>query len=69
MELCSVQVKGGQARFQYGGIAKQKWRVQDFIWLQSRGLPHYLARVDAKREAVELFSLWQIWWVLLQCSG
>jgi hypothetical protein len=43
MELCSVQVKGGGARFQYGGLSKKKWNIQDFIWLQSRGLPHYLA--------------------------
>lgn len=61
-ELGSIQVKGGDEKLSYGGLdEKNQWREYQFIWLKSLTTPLYLARVDAKHDSVELFSLWPVW--------
>lgn len=61
-ELGSLQVKGGDQGFAYGGIDSHgEWREYEFTWLRSLVTPLYLARVDSACTAVELFSLWPLW--------
>jgi hypothetical protein len=61
-ELGSVQVKGGEQGFAYGGLnSRGEWQEYEFTWLRSLAIPLYLARVDAECRTVELFSLWPLW--------
>ena len=63
-ELGSLQVKGGQAELAYGGLNDRgEWRDYELAWLRSLATPLYLAHVDADLTAVELFSLWPLWWI------
>jgi hypothetical protein len=62
--LGSLQVKGGSAKFEYGGLdANGNWRDYEFAWLRSLATPLYLVRVDEQLSAVELFSIWPLWWI------
>jgi hypothetical protein len=64
-ELGSLQVKGGEAEFAYGGLNERgEWQEFEFTWLRSLATPLYLARVPADCSAVELFSIWPLWWIL-----
>jgi hypothetical protein len=66
-ELGALQVKGGSAEFFYGGNnGRGEWRDYEFAWLRSLATPLYLAQVDAACSAVELFSLWPVWWIFLR---
>ena len=66
-ELSSLQVKGGEAKFAYGGLNDRgEWREYEFSWLRSLATPFHLTRVDASLSAVELFSIWPLWWIFWQ---
>lgn len=68
-ELCSIQVKGGKAGLKYGGLdTNREWKRFQFAWLQSLAAPLYLARVDRDCSALELFSLWPLWWIFLKAG-
>ncbi len=68
-ELCSIQVKGGQAGLKYGGLdTNREWKQFEFAWLRSLATPLYLAHVDRDCNAVELFSLWPLWWIFLKAG-
>ena len=61
-ELSSLQVKGGEAKLTYGGLNNRgEWREYELAWLRSLATPLHLARVDARLNAVELFSIWPLW--------
>ena len=63
-ELGSLQVKGGNAKLAYGGLNERgEWRDYEITWLRSLVTPLYRAPVDAGFTAVELFSLWPLWWI------
>lgn len=63
-ELGSLQVKGGSAKLAYGGVNERgEWRDYEITWLRSLATPLYLVHVDADFTAVELFSLWPLWWI------
>ncbi len=69
-DLCSIQVKGGDSIFGFGGLKRRsgQWRDYHFDWLRSLAIPIFLARVDKDFSAVELFSLWPLWLVFWQTS-
>lgn len=68
-ELCSLQVKGGRQKLEYGGLNRRgEWKQYEFAWLGSLAAPLYLARVRADCTAVELFSLWPLWWIFWNCA-
>jgi hypothetical protein len=67
-ELCLLQVKGGRARLEYGGLLNGGWRAQEISWLKSLWAPLYLATVDDAYQRVNLYSLSPIWWVMWQCG-
>jgi hypothetical protein len=68
-ELCSLQVKGGRQKLEYGGLNRHgEWRQYEFDWLRSLATPLYLARVKSDCSAVELFSLWPLWWIFWNCA-
>jgi hypothetical protein len=61
-ELGSLQVKGGRAQLEYGGLNdRDQWQEYEFSWLRSLTTPLYLAQVPEDCSAVELFSLWPLW--------
>ena len=63
-ELCLLQIKGGAAPLAYGGLDQNgRWKSHEIHWLRSLWAPLFLAVVDREYRAVELFSLWQVWWV------
>lgn len=66
-ETGSLQVKGGRAKLAYGGLNERgEWPEYQFTWLRSLATPLYLAQVDAGCSAVELFSIWPLWWIFWQ---
>jgi hypothetical protein len=67
-ELCLLQVKGGTSPLEYGGMEKETGKEHEFNWLKSLWAPLFLATVDAQYQQVDLYSLWQIWWVMWQCG-
>jgi hypothetical protein len=63
-ELSSLQVKGGEAELAYGGKNERgEWQEFEFTWLKSLATPLFLARVPRDCSAVELFSIWPLWWI------
>jgi hypothetical protein len=64
VELCAIQIKGGESELVYGGLnQKGEWKKYDLDWLRSLTIPLYLARVDASCTTVDLFSLWPVWYL------
>lgn len=67
-DLCSIQVKGGSRPLTFGGNKRGQWREYHFEWLKSLATPLFLAIVDPHFEAVELYSLWPLWYVFWSTS-
>lgn len=60
-EMCALQVKGGSATLEYGGVKKKQWAEHEIIWLKTLTTPLYLAYVDKDFTTVDLFSLRRLW--------
>ena len=65
-EMCALQVKGGSATLQYGGLKNEKWAEHEIIWLKTLTTPRYLAGVDTSFKTVDLYSLRRLWLVFLK---
>src|SRR6266581_3351494 len=46
LSLCLIQVKGGSATLEYGGLDDEKWARHELIWLKSLASPLFLAHVN-----------------------
>jgi hypothetical protein len=67
--LCLIQVKGGCATLTYGGLDRKKeWMRYELDWLISLAAPLFLAHVDRNCTYVDLYSLWQMWWIFMQAG-
>jgi hypothetical protein len=66
-ETYGVQVKGGRAVLEYGGVDRRKqYRKHEFDWLRAQTIPLYLLRVGSDLRTVDFHSIYPVWFVLAQ---